>query len=107
MKQHILPKQAKQLTEPQFYELFEEIVPRKDWANYHHKKVTIGKLIEVLRGYGQISFFTVHTDWCIQLFDSKVSAEDDQTPLYETSQKDLIDALFNCLLWNIKRVKEQ
>jgi hypothetical protein len=102
MKQHILPKQAKQLTEEQFYSLFEDIVPRKDWANYHHKKVTTGKLIEILRSYGQISIYTVHTDWCIELFDRKVSANDGESPLYQTSHNELIDALFNCLLWILK-----
>lgn len=47
-KYHITPKQAKEITEEQFYSLFNEIVPRKDWANYHHKKVTIGKMIDYL-----------------------------------------------------------
>lgn len=55
MKQHITPKQAKEITEEQFYSMFctdqtsfDRIVKRKDWANYHHKKVTIGKCIEIL-----------------------------------------------------------
>ncbi|HFJ9376693.1 TPA: hypothetical protein ACGW65_000945 [Bacillus paranthracis] len=48
MKYHITPKQAKEITEEQFYSLFNEIAPRKDWANYHHKKVTIGKMIDYL-----------------------------------------------------------
>ncbi|PLS19150.1 hypothetical protein CVD28_01710 [Bacillus sp. M6-12] len=106
MKQHIVPKQAKQLTEQQFYDLFEEIVPRKDWANYHHKKVTVGKLIEVLRGYGQLEICTIHTDCNVQLFERKVSPTDGQTPLYETKHKELIDALFICLLW-LLQVKEE
>lgn len=52
MKQHITPSQAKEITEEQFYKLFKnqhwECVHRKDWADYHHKKVTIGKMIEIL-----------------------------------------------------------
>jgi hypothetical protein len=49
IKQHITPKQALELSEEQFYLLFPDgIVKRKDWANYHHKKVTIGKMIEIL-----------------------------------------------------------
>lgn len=48
MKQHITPSQAQEITEEQFYSLFDEIVKRKDWAHFHHKKVTIGKCIEVL-----------------------------------------------------------
>lgn len=51
MKQHITPSQAEEITEEQFYSLFDEIVYRKDWADYHHKKVTIGKMIEILRKY--------------------------------------------------------
>ncbi|PGT89817.1 hypothetical protein [Bacillus thuringiensis] len=50
MKQHITPKQAKEVTEAQFYSLFGEIVPRSDWANYHHTKMTIRKMIECLGG---------------------------------------------------------
>lgn len=50
MKQHITPKQAKEVTEDQFYSMFDEIVKRDDWANYHHKKVTVGKMIEFLDG---------------------------------------------------------
>ncbi|OBG93862.1 hypothetical protein A9X05_09165 [Mycobacterium sp. E3298] len=49
MKQHIFPKQATEIGKEQFYSLFDEgLVDRKDWANYHHKKMTIGKMIEVL-----------------------------------------------------------
>ncbi|WP_079709800.1 hypothetical protein [Paraliobacillus ryukyuensis] len=48
MKQHITPKRAKEITEDQFYNMFDDIVPREDWYKYHHKKVTIGKLIELL-----------------------------------------------------------
>lgn len=50
MKYHITPKQAKEITEGQFYEMFNEIVPRNDWANYHHRKMTIGKMIDYLDG---------------------------------------------------------
>lgn len=52
MKHHITPNQAKEVTESQFYSLFTEIVHRRDWANYHHKKMTIGKMIECL---GEVS----------------------------------------------------
>lgn len=50
MKQHITPKQAMEISEKQLYSLFSEgIVQRDGWANYHHKKVTIGKMIENLQ----------------------------------------------------------
>ncbi len=51
MKMHITPQQAQEITGEQFYSLFDEIVKRDDWANFHHKKVTIGKCIEILEPY--------------------------------------------------------
>ena len=48
MKQHILPKQAKEITKEQFYKLFPDLVDRKNWADYHHKKITMGKMMEFL-----------------------------------------------------------
>lgn len=52
MKYHITPKQAKEISEVQFYSMFNEIVKREDWANYHHRKMTIGKMIDYLDGVG-------------------------------------------------------
>lgn len=48
MKQHISPKQVEEITKEQFYSLFNDLVDRKDYSKYHHKKVTIGKMLEVL-----------------------------------------------------------
>lgn len=48
MKQHILPKQVEEIKKEQFYSLFNNLVYRNDYAKYHHKKVTIGKMLEVL-----------------------------------------------------------
>lgn len=49
MKQHILPKQALEIPEDYFYKIFNgDIVKRNDWYKYHHKKVTIGVMIEFL-----------------------------------------------------------
>jgi hypothetical protein len=48
MKQHITVEQAKEISAEQFYSLFDEIVERKNWTEYHHKKITIGKMIEIL-----------------------------------------------------------
>lgn len=88
MKQHITPKQAKQLTETQFYSLFDEIVPRADWANYHHKKVTIGKLIEVL---GDVTITQAHkgSQWDV------TSSNRQQFNYLET---ELVDALWNAVV---------
>lgn len=49
MRQHIYPKDAMKVSKEQFYSLFnEDLVDREDWAKYHHKKVTIGKMLEFL-----------------------------------------------------------
>ncbi|MBD8836278.1 hypothetical protein IFU39_00395 [Paenibacillus sp. CFBP 13594] len=48
MKYHITPKQAREVTEEQFYSFFNEIVPRSNWASYHCRKMDIGKMIDYL-----------------------------------------------------------
>ena len=67
MKQHISPSQAKEITEEQFYLLFNQIVKRKDWADYHHEKVTIGKMIEILSFYDLdiMSNYYKQNEWSI------------------------------------------
>lgn len=90
MKQHITPKQAKQLAESQFYSLFDEIVPRADWAHYHHKKVTIGKLIESL---GDVTITQAHkgSTW-------EVSVAYEPNATYQ--ERELIDALWDAtVVW--------
>lgn len=53
MKQHITSKQADEISKYKFYTLFPDLVIRDDWSKFHHKKITIGKMIELLmdRGY--------------------------------------------------------
>lgn len=89
LKQHITPKQAKEITERQFYGLFDEIVQRKDWANYHHKKVTIGKLIEVL---GEITIVKQENGW--QIYFRHNGREN------MSINKELVD-----LLWDVLKEK--
>lgn len=48
MKQHITPKQFKEMSQEKTIELF-GFIKRKDFYNYHHKKITIGKMIEILQ----------------------------------------------------------
>lgn len=55
MKQHILPKQMAEITfEQAKLMLGDKLNPRdfrydsSDWTHFHHKKVTIGKMIEFL-----------------------------------------------------------
>ena len=85
MKQHITPSQALEITEEQFYSLFDEIVRRKDWANFHHKKVTIGKCIEILeRKYYFVSFRMLrdltqpNEKICLHLWPNAMSDEHSQ-----------------------------
>lgn len=71
MKHHISPKQAKELTEEQFYSLFDEIVKRDDWFRFHHKKVTIGKMIEFL-DETTIGKSIIDNLWHISLIDESI-----------------------------------
>lgn len=70
MKQHITPEQAQEITEEQFYNLFEDvleekIVHRSDWYKYHHKKMTIGKMIAILVQYKIVGFenYCIDFEW--------------------------------------------
>lgn len=66
IKQHITPKQALELTEDQFYSLFPEgVVKRYDWAKYHHKKVTIGKMIAYMSVNGHKITINNHNPSCV------------------------------------------
>ncbi|MWV44799.1 hypothetical protein GRF59_14355 [Paenibacillus sp. HJL G12] len=84
MKYHIVPKQAKEVTEEQFYSFFNEIAPRKDWSSYHHKKMDIGKMIDFLDEV-TISKDIVDGKWNIFVFDKN----------YEG--KELVDALWEAM----------
>lgn len=84
MKQHITPKQAREVTEEKFYSIFDEVVVRKDWANFHHKKVTIGKMIEFLYSKGH----KITVDNC------KPSSVKDWLTGEEYCQMELCDALW-------------
>jgi hypothetical protein len=106
LKQHVTPKQAQEFTENQFYSLFDEVVPRKDWANYHHKKLTIGKIIEVIRIYYQVDIRASDDNWRIQLFDSGVSTTNLHSCTHEDSGAELLDVLFNSLIWTVRNNTE-
>lgn len=90
MKQHILPKQALEITEEQFYSLFEEKkVKRSDWVNFHHKKMTIGQMIEYL-GVPKISKLTTYGGkWGVIIFHT----------LFESDE--LCDALWKAVKYKV------
>jgi len=84
LKQHITPKQALEISEDQFYSLFPEgVVKRTDWANYHHKKINIGKMIEILKFPTIKPISDYHHNWVVIL---------PNTNLFEA--KELCDALW-------------
>ena len=88
MKYHIKPKQAKEITEQQFYSMFNEIVPRNDWANYHHRKMTIGKMIDWLDG---VNINKGASKWHITVNDDGK----------EYAAKELTDALWEAVKDNL------
>lgn len=85
IKYHITPKQAKEVTEEQFYSFFSEIVPRKNWANYHHRKMDIGKMIEYLDEVSVSKSINGVWNVCVFLTDKN----------YEG--KELVDALWGAM----------
>jgi hypothetical protein len=86
MKSHITPKQAKEITEQQFYSMFNEIVPRSDWANFHHKKMHIAKMIDFL------DEVTIHKS----PFSGQWSVDD------KYFGKELVDALWEAVKDNLE-----
>lgn len=86
MKYHITPKQAKEVTEEQFYSMFNEIVKRDDWANYHHRKMTIGKMIDFLDGVKVYKGLT-DQNWYVEVESSE----------HEYVGKELTDALWEAV----------
>lgn len=84
MKYHITPKQAKEITEEQFYSMFNEIVKRDDWYKYHHKKMDIGKMIDYLDGVS-INKSLIGNEWYV-ICDG-----------IEYTGEELVDALWNAV----------
>lgn len=90
MKQHLLPMQACHFTKETFYSFFDELVDRDDWHKYHHKKMTIGKMIELLHKKYKVEIVGGE-NFLITLYDK------DQV-IYKTTRKELVDALYFALL---------
>lgn len=105
MKQHITPDQAKQLEEQEFYYLFEKdgILHRpKDWYRYHHKKVTIGKMIEFLSNkYNENLKFHISPK---DLKWNRVYIDIENGYGYSG---ELCDGLWACVVWSIVYGKRQ
>ena len=102
MKQHITPKQASEITEEQFYSLFNNqhwgSFRRKDYANFHHKKVTIGKCIEVLgRSLDEITNY--HNEYGVNFRKYQYDKEGAiiHTEYYFETSIELMDALWEAV----------
>jgi hypothetical protein len=91
MKEHIVPKQAIELPEEQFYSLFPEgVVKRDDWANYHHKKVTVGKMMAYLRFKGATLELVMGNTSILRVYN--------ETRSYKFASSELCDALWKAIL---------
>ena len=64
-----------------------------------HGIVDMETVVNEIREYHQISIATVNKDWCIQLFDLDVSANDQEDCVYETHGEKLITVLTDALDW--------
>lgn len=97
MKQHITPSQAKEITEEQFYSLFDdEIVYRKDWADYHYKKITIVKMIEILQDIGITIQDKYNSGWEVTLWKWNGHGND------SFENEELCDTLWEAVKSNFK-----
>lgn len=84
MKTHISPKQAREVSEETFYSVFNELVPRKDWATYHHKKMDIGRMIDYLDEV-KITKSVMNDMWDVFCFKQHYK------------EKELVDALWEAM----------
>lgn len=78
-----------------------------DLTQKHYSRYwTIGECIEFIRHHHQIDFYTVDDIWCVQLFDLCDCANDQKPCIYESSSKELIDVLFESIIWILERIND-
>jgi len=96
MKQHISPKQAKEISEEQFYSLFNKnIVERqKDWHTFHRKKVTIGYMIEFLSKTWNLKIE--------KIYDNEFRVLNNEANGISYIKKELVDALWEAVKYKLK-----
>ncbi|MDF2652741.1 MAG: hypothetical protein K0Q73_8546 [Paenibacillus sp.] len=63
-------------------------------------------LIKNIRELHQMDIYTVDENWCIQLFELHVAANDMIDCIYENSSKDLNEVLSNAWEWALDRVRQ-
>lgn len=67
-------------------------------------RCTIGKMLEIIRQYHQMDIYTVNEVWCVQLMELNDCANDHSNCILEISSKELIDVLFECVLYVIENM---
>lgn len=101
MKQHIDVKQWEILSEEQQQRIIPWLVGTGNLTLLHYSRYwTIGRSINFIRKHHQLNIYTVDETWVVQLFELDVCANDIwKSCVYETDSKELIDALFESILW--------
>ena len=67
-------------------------------------RCTIGKILEIIRQHHQMDIYTVNDVWCVQLLELSDCANDQKSCIYEDSSQELIDVLFECVLYVIENM---
>jgi hypothetical protein len=100
MKEHIDCKQWTCLSEEQRQRLIPWLLGTGNLKILHYSRYfTIKRCIDFIRHYHQIDIYTVNELWCIQLFDLCDCANDQVPCVYETDSTELIDSLYQSMLW--------
>lgn len=85
----------------------EQTMERTEQTKQNYTSMSVEALIRQLREDHQMDIYTVDENWCIQLFDLDVCANDIGISCdYETSGKDLQGVLIEALEWSEKRKEE-
>lgn len=119
MKQHITLNQFQELDMYQRAKLaiLLEIADKEDdlngsWVNLKivgelvASRCTIGKMIEIIRRYHQMEIYTVDEIWCAQLLDINDCANGQKSCILEISNKELINTLFECVLYVLENMDD-
>lgn len=77
------------------------------WVNAKlPRKNSVEELINKIRDLHQMDIYTVDENWCIQLFELHVAANDMIGCIYEDSSKSLHEVLSKAWQWALDRVRQ-
>lgn len=100
MKQHIDVKQWESLSDEQQQRLIPWLIGSGGLTGKHYSRYwTVGKSIEFIRNHNQMDIYTVNEYWCVQLFDLNDCANDQKSCVHENDSEELVDAIFECIIW--------